>query len=420
MRTIELLCPAKNADIGIEAIRHGADAVYIGGPSFGARAAAGNSIEDIQRLCDYAHVFGARVYVTLNVILYDDELEEVEKMVHALYAAGVDALITQDLALLKMNLPPIALHASTQMDTITADKAQFLEQCGYSQIVVGRELSIDQLKAITEAVKVPIEAFVHGAMCISYSGRCTLSNHMSMRDANRGGCSQSCRWKYDLYDMPFGKERKSLKGEIPEEFSMSAVDMSMIDHIPDMIENGVDSLKIEGRMKSIHYVSTVTNCYKAAVDAYLESPEKFEAIKQDLIDEMWKVAQRELATGFYYGTPSENEQLFGARRKIPEYKFVAEVVSYDDATQTATIRQRNVINEGDQVEFYGPGFRHFETYIEDLHDAKGNKIDRAPNPMELLTIKVPQPVQAGDMVRALKEGLINLYKEDGTSVTVRA
>ncbi|HEW0888115.1 TPA: U32 family peptidase C-terminal domain-containing protein [Streptococcus pneumoniae] len=134
---------------------------------------------------------------------------------------------------------------------------------------------------------------------------------------------------------------------------------------------------------------------------------------------MWKVAQRELVTGFYYGTPSENEQLFGARCKIPEYKFVAEVVSYDDATQTATIRQRNVINEGDQVEFYGPGFRHFETYIEDLHDAKGNKIDRSPNPMELLTIKVPQPVQSGDMVRALKEGLINLYKEDGTSVTVR-
>ncbi|EHD67557.1 U32 family peptidase, partial [Streptococcus pneumoniae GA41538] len=160
--------------------------------------------------------------------------------------------------------------------------------------------------------------------------------------------------------------------------------------------------------------------YKAAVDAYLESPEKFEAIKQDLVDEMWKVAQRELATGFYYGIPSENEQLFGARRKIPEYKFVAEVVSYDDAVQTATIRQRNVINEGDQVEFYGPGFRHFETYIEDLHDAKGNKIDRAPNPMELLTIKVPQPVQSGDMVRALKEGLINFYKEDGTSVTVRA
>ena len=201
---------------------------------------------------------------------------------------------------------------------------------------------------------------------------------------------------------------------------MSAVDMSMIDHIPDMIENGVDSLKIEGRMKSIHYVSTVSNCYKAAVDAYLESPEKFEAIKQDLIDEMWKVAQRELATGFYYSTPTENEQLFGARRKIPEYKFVAEVVDYDAEKQIATIRQRNVIHEGDQVEFYGPGFRHFETVITDLHDAQGNKIDRAPNPMELLTISVPTPVCPGDMVRSRKEGLINLYKEDGTSVTVRA
>ena len=201
---------------------------------------------------------------------------------------------------------------------------------------------------------------------------------------------------------------------------MSAVDMCMIEHIPDMIENGVDSLKIEGRMKSIHYVSTVTNCYKAAVDAYMESPEKFQAVKQDLIDELWKVAQRELATGFYYSTPTENEQLFGARRKIPQYKFIAEVVSFNEKTMTATIRQRNVIKEGDRVEFYGPGFRHFETNIEDLHDAEGNKIDRAPNPMELLTITVPQAVQPGDMVRACKEGLVNLYQKDGSSKTVRA
>ena len=242
---------------------------------------------------------------------------------------------------------------------------------------------------------------------------------MSHRDANRGGCSQSCRWKYNLYDMPFGQERRSLKGEVPEEFSMSAVDMCMIENIPDMIENGVDSLKIEGRMKSIHYVSTVTNCYKAAVNAYLESPQAFEAIKQDLIDELWKVAQRELATGFYYQTPTENEQLFGARRKIPQYKFVGEVVDFDEPSMTATIRQRNVINEGDRVEFYGPGFRHFETFITDLHDADGQKIERAPKPMELLTITVPQEVKAGDMIRACKEGLVNLYKEDGSSLTVR-
>ena len=316
--------------------------------------------------------------------------------------------------------PGLEIHLSTQASATNYETLEFWKDLGLTRVVLAREVSMEELAEIRKRTDVEIEAFVHGAMCISYSGRCTLSNHMSMRDANRGGCSQSCRWKYDLYDMPFGQERKSLKGEIPEEFSMSAVDMSMIDHIPDMIENGVDSLKIEGRMKSIHYVSTVANCYKAAVDAYLESPEKFEAIKQDLIDEMWKVAQRELATGFYYGTPSENEQLFGARRKIPEYKFVGEVVAYDTDKQIATIRQRNVIHEGDQVEFYGPGFRHFETVIEDLHDANGNKIDRAPNPMELLTIHIPTRVEPGDMIRALKEGLINLYKEDGTSQTVRA
>ena len=342
-------------------------------------------------------------------VRYLDEVWS-ERKPHFTRATEEKALLESGAKRLILQFPMYWYQAPAAMkewiDTVMSKSARFAKQI--------KELGI----VVTLGVKE--EAFVHGAMCISYSGRCTLSNHMSMRDANRGGCSQSCRWKYDLYDMPFGQERKSLKGEIPEEFSMSAVDMSMIDHIPDMIENGVDSLKIEGRMKSIHYVSTVSNCYKAAVDAYLESPEKFEAIKQDLIDEMWKVAQRELATGFYYGTPTENEQLFGARRKIPEYKFVAEVVDYDAEKQIATIRQRNVIHEGDQVEFYGPGFRHFETVITDLHDAKGNKIDRAPNPMELLTISMPTPVCPGDMVRSRKEGLINLYKEDGTSVTVRA
>ena len=220
--------------------------------------------------------------------------------------------------------------------------------------------------------------------------------------------------------MPFGQERKSIKGEVPEEYSMSAVDMCMIENIPDLIDKGVDSLKIEGRMKSVHYVSTVANCYKAACDAYMESAEAFYAIKDDLINELWKVAQRELATGFYYKTPTENEQLFGARRKIPQYKFVGEVVDFDPATMTATIRQRNVILEGDHVEFYGPGFRHFECDIKDLHDANGNKIDRAPNPMELLTITVPQEVKPGDMIRSTKEGLINLYQKDGSSKTVRA
>ena len=420
----EVLAPAGTLEKLKTAILYGADAVFLGGEAYGLRSRAGNfDFAEMKEAVDFAHAHNAKVYIAANMVTHEGDEKGAGEFFRTVRDIGIDAAIISDMALMDIcasEAPGLPIHLSTQSSAANYETLNFWKDEGLERVVLAREVSMDEIKEMQEKVDVEIEAFVHGAMCISYSGRCTLSNHMSMRDANRGGCSQSCRWKYDLYDMPFGQERKSLKGEIPEEFSMSAVDMSMIDHIPDMIENGVDSLKIEGRMKSIHYVSTVTNCYKAAVDAYLESPEKFEAIKQDLVDEMWKVAQRELATGFYYSTPTENEQLFGARRKIPEYKFVAEVVSYDDATQTATIRQRNVINEGDQVEFYGPGFRHFETYIEDLHDAKGNKIDRAPNPMELLTIKVPQPVQAGDMVRALKEGLINLYKEDGTSVTVRA
>ncbi|CJF57347.1 U32 family peptidase [Streptococcus pneumoniae] len=429
--TIKVPQPVQSGDM-VRALKEGLINLYkedgtsvtVRGQAYGLRSRAGNfTFEQMEEGVQFAAKYGAKVYVAANMVMHEGNEAGAGEWFRKLRDIGIAAVIVSDPALIMIaatEAPGLEIHLSTQASATNYETLEFWKELGLTRVVLAREVSMEELAEIRKRTDVEIEAFVHGAMCISYSGRCTLSNHMSMRDANRGGCSQSCRWKYDLYDMPFGKERKSLQGEIPEEFSMSAVDMSMIDHIPDMIENGVDSLKIEGRMKSIHYVSTVTNCYKAAVDAYLESPEKFEAIKQDLVDEMWKVAQRELATGFYYGTPSENEQLFGARRKIPEYKFVAEVVSYDDAAQTATIRQRNVINEGDQVEFYGPGFRHFETYIEDLHDAKGNKIDRAPNPMELLTIKVPQPVQSGDMVRALKEGLINLYKEDGTSVTVRA
>lgn len=268
MRTIELLCPAKNADIGIEAIRHGADAVYIGGPSFGARAAAGNSIEDIQRLCDYAHIFGARVYVTLNVILYDNELAEVEKMVHSLYTAGVDALITQDLALLKMDLPPIALHASTQMDTVSPDKAKFLEQCGYSQIVVGRELSIDQLRNISESVTVPIEAFVHGALCVSYSGRCYVSQHICGRSANRGACSQFCRLKFDLVDAD--------GNVISTQHHLSLRDMNRTNSIEQMLDAGVSSFKVEGRLKDVGYVRNISAHYREQIDRVISRRPKFQ------------------------------------------------------------------------------------------------------------------------------------------------
>lgn len=419
----EVLSPAGTLEKLKVAVNYGADAVFVGGQAYGLRSRAGNfSMEEMAEGINYAHDHGVKVYVAANMVTHEGNEIGAGAWFRELRDLGLDAVIVSDPALIAIcatDAPGLEIHLSTQASSTNYETFEFWKELGLTRVVLAREVTMAELAEIRKRTSVEIEAFVHGAMCISYSGRCVLSNHMSHRDANRGGCSQSCRWKYNLYDMPFGQERRSLKGEVPEEFSMSAVDMCMIENIPDMIENGVDSLKIEGRMKSIHYVSTVTNCYKAAVNAYLESPQAFEVIKQDLIDELWKVAQRELATGFYYQTPTENEQLFGARRKIPQYKFVGEVVDFDEPSMTATIRQRNVINEGNRVEFYGPGFRHFETFITDLHDADGQKIERAPKPMELLTITVPQEVKAGDMIRACKEGLVNLYKEDGSSLTVR-
>lgn len=253
-RTIELLAPARNADIGIEAIRHGADAVYIGATQFGARADAGNSVADIARLCDYAHTFNARVYVTLNTILYDSELSAAESLVHELYEVGADALIVQDYALLQLDLPPIALHASTQMDTTTVDEARFLEAAGFSQIVVAREMGLEKLRSVASAVNIPIEAFVHGALCVSYSGRCYASEACFQRSANRGRCAQFCRLAFDLVD-------SAGKTLVRDRHFLSLRDMNRSASIEEMLDAGVSSLKIEGRLKDLGYVKNITAHY---------------------------------------------------------------------------------------------------------------------------------------------------------------
>lgn len=259
---IELLCPAKNLECGIEAIRHGADAIYIGGPTHGARAAAGNSLNDIQQLCDYAHIFGARVYVTVNTIIYEHELKEVEQMVWQLYEAGVDALIVQDMAFMKMHLPPIALHASTQVDTRTPEKAARLERQGFSQIVLARELSIEEIKAIRQRVSVPLEGFIHGALCVSYSGKCFVSEHICHRSANRGECAQFCRMAFDLVDA---------RGEVQvkNKHLLSMKDMNRSANIEEMIDAGISSFKIEGRLKDVAYVKNITAFYRKKIDAVL-------------------------------------------------------------------------------------------------------------------------------------------------------
>ena len=259
---IELLAPAKNLECGIEAIKHGADAVYIGAPKYGARAAAGNSLDDLRQLAEYAHQFGAKVYVTLNTIIYDDELAEVESLVWQLYRIGIDALIVQDMALLTMKLPPIELHASTQTDNRTPEKVQFLYENGFSQVVLARELSLDEIAAIHRACPVPLEAFVHGALCVSYSGQCYASQACFGRSANRGECAQFCRLPFDLVDAD---------GRIIERgrHLLSLKDMNRSAHLEAMMDAGVRSFKIEGRLKDVSYVKNVTAYYRGAIDAIL-------------------------------------------------------------------------------------------------------------------------------------------------------
>ncbi len=403
----EVLAPAGTLEKLKVAIRYGADAVYIGGNAYGLRSRAGNfTPEEMAEGVAFAREHNAKVYVAANMVTHEGNQEGAGAFFRELRDIGISAVIVSDPALIEIcatEAPGLPIHLSTQASATNYETLEFWKNEGLERVVLAREVSMEEVAAIRENTDIEIEAFIHGAMCISYSGRCTLSNHMSMRDANRGGCSQSCRWKYELFDMPFGTERRSKtsEGEVEEEFSMSAVDMSMIEHIPELIENGVDSFKIEGRMKSIHYVSTVANVYKKAVDSYMEDPENY-VCQQEWIDELWKVAQRELATGFYYNTPSENEQLFGERRKIPQYKFVGEVIAYNEKTQVATIRQRNLFSVGDEIEFYGPGFTHFHQTVKEMYNEDGKAIDRAPNPMMLLTMEVTQPVAVGDMIRKKK------------------
>ena len=263
MIALELLAPAKDLECGIAAIDHGADAVYIGAQRFGARAAAGNNVDDIRQLCQYAHRFAAKVFVTVNTIIYDDELTATERLIHQLYEAGVDAILVQDMGLLRMQLPPIALHASTQTDNRTADKVRWLRSQGFRRVVLARELSVDEIAAIHHAVPdMPLEVFVHGALCVSYSGICYASQHCFQRSANRGACAQFCRMKFDLLDAD-GRELEH------QRHLLSLKDMNQSRHLLQLIEAGATSFKIEGRLKDVAYVKNVTAAYSEALNAII-------------------------------------------------------------------------------------------------------------------------------------------------------
>ncbi len=330
MRELELLAPAKNLACGIAAIDHGADAVYIGAPRFGARAAAGNSVEDIRQLCDYAHLFGAKVYVTVNTILYDEELDDTARMVQELWKNGVDAILVQDMGLLEMPLPPIALHASTQTDNRTADKVRWLAGLGFRRVVLARELSVEEIATIHRAVpNVELEVFVHGALCVSYSGLCYASQHCFGRSANRGACAQFCRMKFDLLDAD-GRELEH------QRHLLSLKDLNQLNNLDRLVEAGASSFKIEGRLKDVAYVKNVVAAYNIRLNVIVESqPEHYRrasrgACRYTFIPNLKKTFNRGFTSYFLNGrqpdifspdTPKAMGEYVGSVKEIRGHSF---------------------------------------------------------------------------------------------------
>lgn len=396
----ELLAPAGNLEKLKVAIMYGADAVFVGGKEFSLRSQASNfSLEDIQEGVEFAKKYGAHIHVTCNIILHQDNLEGLKDYLKKLDEIGVTAIIVADPYIMKiakdMKLG-LEVHVSTQLSTLNSQAISFYQNMGMDRVVLGREVTYDDLKRIMDKVDVDIEYFIHGAMCIHYSGRCMLSNYLSRRDANRGGCSQSCRWYYDLYQ---DGELVNQENDMP--FSMSSKDMSLVAHIGELIELGVDSFKIEGRMKSVHYIATVVSTYRKLIDTYCEDPDHFQ--QSDYFEkELLKAANRAFCHGFYYEHPTVNEQLFNMRDEHPTQEFVMRIVDYDKETNLAKIEQRNYFKIGDQIEVFSPHHDNLCFTVKKLYNEDMEEIDVANHPMEILYVEIPYQVLSNDMGRKVR------------------
>lgn len=396
----ELLAPAGNLEKLKVAIMYGADAVFVGGKEFSLRSQASNfSLEDIQEGVEFAKKYGAHIHVTCNIILHQDNLEGLKDYLKKLDEIGVTAIIVADPYIMKiakdMKLG-LEVHVSTQLSTLNSQAISFYQNMGMDRVVLGREVTYDDLKCIMDKVDVDIEYFIHGAMCIHYSGRCMLSNYLSRRDANRGGCSQSCRWYYDLYQ---DGELVNQENDMP--FSMSSKDMSLVAHIGELIELGVDSFKIEGRMKSVHYIATVVSTYRKLIDTYCEDPDHFQ--QSDYFEkELLKAANRAFCHGFYYEHPTVNEQLFNMRDEHPTQEFVMRILDYDKETKLAKIEQRNYFKLGDQIEVFSPHHDNLCFTVKKLYNEDMEEIDVANHPMEILYVEIPYQVLSNDMGRKVR------------------
>ncbi|PNZ70435.1 U32 family peptidase [Staphylococcus croceilyticus] len=400
----ELLAPAGNLEKLKIAVHYGADAVFLGGQEYGLRSNADNfTLEEIKEGVEFANQYGAKIYVTTNIIAHDENIDGLESYLMELDATGATGIIVADPLIIeacKRVAPRLEIHLSTQQSLSNYKAVEYWKEEGLDRVVLARETGAMEMKEMKENVDIEIEAFIHGAMCIAYSGRCTLSNHMTARDSNRGGCCQSCRWDYDLLSVDADGELDLYyqDGDVMP-FAMSPKDLKLIESIPQMMDIGIDSLKIEGRMKSIHYIATVVSVYRKVIDAYAEDPDNFK-IKPEWLTELDKCANRDTAPAFFEGTPGYEEQMFGLQQnKKSPYDFCGLVLDYDSESQIATIQQRNHFKPGQEIEFFGPEIESFKQVIDEIYDEEGNSLDAARHPLQIVQIKVNHPIYPNNMMR---------------------
>ncbi len=409
MKKIELLAPAGDLEKLKIAVLYGADAVYFGGEVFSLRAGAGNlTIDEMKEGIAFAHERRVKCYLTINIFAHNRDIQPLREYLGKIKELNIDAFIVSDpgiIMLIQEIIPTAEIHLSTQANMTSYQTANFWYNIGVRRIVLARELSFEEMAEIRRNTPddLEYEAFVHGAMCISYSGRCLLSNFMIERDANQGMCAHPCRWKYALVEEQRPGQYYPIEEDDRGTYILNSRDLCMIEHIPELIGSGLASLKIEGRMKSIFYVATIIAAYRKAIDAYYENPQGY-VFKQEWMDEMKKVSHREFTTGFYFNNPTNKDQNYRTR----DYTFTGLVKDYNAKTGFATVEQRNKMVLGDEIEVFGPGEDFFVQELEEMYDEEGCPISSAPHPQQILKIKMKQPVKENFMLRKKKENTENV------------
>lgn len=406
MKKVELLAPAGDLEKFKTAIQYGADAVYLAGDKLGLRTASKNfSLDDIKEATKIAHDLDKKVYLTLNVISHNKDLEGVDEYIQSLDEAGVDAFIVSDPGIfqkVKTLAPSKEIHISTQANITNTATVEFWKSLGADRVILARELSLEEIKEIKDEVRdsIMIEAFVHGAMCMSYSGRCLLSNFMTGRSANMGDCAHPCRYKYYLMEETRPGEYYPITEDEKGSYIMNSKDLCMINYIPELIEAGVDSFKIEGRVKSEYYVATVINQYRRAIDDYYEDIEKYKYNRDNNIylEEIMKVSHRDFTTAFFFGDVKEASLTYDNSSYIRLYDFIARVLDYDEDKKLMKVQERNKFSIGDEVEIFGPKFYDKFT-INKIYDENMNEVDNINTPMKEAYILYDKKVEYNYMIR---------------------